>query len=415
MRVAIIPARGGSKGIPCKNLQIICGKPLLWWNIQAALKAKQLDSVFVSTDDPEIGHVAKDSGAEVIWRPDDLASDDASSEAALIHGLLRIAELKSEYCISDAKFQSSKLTNQHLKTKITSSFQNDDILVFLQCTSPLTVPEDIDGLVTKLISQNVDSILSVTASHQFLWQENKSNTEGINHDKRLRHRRQNMRQQFAENGAIYAMRIPGFLKAGHRFFGKTALYEMSAERSWEIDEPLDLEIGEILLRKQLRHMKRSLLPKHVTAVVFDFDGVLTDNKVYQCQDSGESVMCSRSDGMGIRHLLESGIKVLILSSEENPVVAIRAKKLKVEVIYGSLNKAPLLDLWVKKHAINLKSVVYVGNDVNDIEAMRLAGCPVAVADAHSDTKRHALIVTEQQGGYGAAREVSDLILSQRYG
>lgn len=404
----IIPARGGSKGIFQKNVVPLCGKPLLAWTIEAALASEHVQDIYVTTDDTWIGKIAQIHGANVIWRPEELAGDTASSESALVHALQEIG--RGDCVAGDRRLEMEDLQAEY---QIPRLWRDDDILVFLQCTSPLTASEDIDGVVEKLIHENADSALSVTASHKFLWRNNKSSAEGINHDKRFRPRRQDMEPQFAENGAIYAMRIPGFLKAKHRFFGETALYEIPSDRSWEIDEPIDLQIAEFLLRKQLEDRKKSLLPQKISAVVFDFDGVLTDNKVYQNQDGSESVLCSRSDGMGMRHLQEAGIIVLILSSEENPVVAARAKKLKAEVIHGSLNKAPLLEKWLQDHTIDSKSVIFVGNDLNDIEPMKLVGCPVAVADAHPEAKRHAVIVLGQKGGDGAARELSDLILSQK--
>ena len=149
------------------------------------------------------------------------------------------------------------------------------------------------------------------------------------------------------------------------------------------------------------------------AILFDFDGVLTDDRVLTSEDRSEAVSCTRKDGMGIRHLQEAGIPVLILSSEENPVVKARAAKLKVEVIHGSLDKTPLLEKWAREQGIDLQSMVYVGNDINDIGPMKIIGCPVAVADAHPEVKRHATIVLERNGGDGAARQLSDMILARK--
>jgi len=298
-------------------------------------------------------------------------------------------------------------------SKISRPWRKDDILVFLQCTSPLTTSADIDAVVDKLISEKADSAFSVTDFHYFLWKNAPEGAEAVNHDKSFRPRRQDREPQFVENGAIYALRIPGFLEAEHRFFGKTVFHAMPRERCWEIDEPVDFEIAEILLRKRLQTERTKLLPENISAVVFDFDGVLTDDRVLTSQDQSEAVFCTRKDGMGLRLLQEGGLPVLILSSEENPVVRARAAKLKVDIIHGSLDKAPLLQEWAAKQNIDLGATVYVGNDINDIGPMSIVGCPVAVAEAHPEVKRHARIILDQCGGAGAARELSDMILNRR--
>ncbi len=421
MTFAIIPARGDSKGIRRKNVLAICGKPLLVWSILAAKRASNVDAVFVSTDDQEIAQIAAAHGAGVIWRPAELAGDTATSESALLHAVEVIGN--GAYVAGDSRLEmevggvavsgEGPYSNiQYPISKILRPWRNDDILVFLQCTSPLTTGADIDAVVERLVADKADSALSVTDFHYFLWKTGEDGAEAINHDKRFRPRRQDREPQFVENGAVYAMRIPGFLEARHRFFGKTVFHVMPRERCWEIDEPVDFAIAAILLRKRLQAEQAALLPGTIRAVVFDFDGVLTDDRVLTSQDRSEAVFCTRKDGMGIRHLQEAGIPVLILSSEENPVVKARADKLKVEVIHGSLDKAPLLAEWAAKQGIDLQSVVYVGNDINDIGPMKIVGCPIAVGDAHPEVKRHATVVLEKNGGDGAARELSDMILAR---
>jgi N-acylneuraminate cytidylyltransferase len=218
---ALIPARAGSKGILRKNLRLLGGKPLVAHTIEQALRSSWIERVFVSTDDPDIGQVAVKHGAGVIWRPAEISGDLASSEAALLHGL------------------------EHLHK--TEGYQ-PDLLVFLQCTSPLTTTEDIDGAIGALLDTNADTALAVTPFHYFLWQCNEEGDAiGINHDKRVRLLRQQRAPQYRETGAVYVMRTPGFLQAKHRFFGKTAMHVIPAERCLEIDEPVDFQIAEMLL------------------------------------------------------------------------------------------------------------------------------------------------------------------------
>lgn len=222
--IAIIPARGGSKGIPRKNLQPLAGKPLVAHTIEQARAAHTIDRILVSTDDAEIGAVAQHYGAEVLWRPAAISGDTASSEAALLHAL-------------DALQQSEGAA--------------PELVAFLQCTSPLTQAADIDGAVHALLAEEADTALAVTPFHYFLWQQDEQgNAVGVNHDKAVRLLRQQRAPQYRETGAVYVMRTAGFRQAKHRFFGKTALYIMPAERCLEIDEPFDLQMAEWLLQRQ---------------------------------------------------------------------------------------------------------------------------------------------------------------------
>lgn len=222
--LAIIPARGGSKGIPRKNIQPLAGKPLLAHTIEHAKTAKTVTRVVVSTDDNEIAAVAKDYGAEVITRPAALSGDTASSEVALLH-VLEELERKENY--------------------------QPDLVVFLQCTSPLRWASDIDAGVQRLLATNSDCLLGVTRFNLFLWRETEQGSAaGINHNPGFRPMRQQMEPQYMETGVLYVMRATGFRTAGHRFFGKISLYEMPPERCLDINNRLDLVIAEAVLAQE---------------------------------------------------------------------------------------------------------------------------------------------------------------------
>jgi YrbI family 3-deoxy-D-manno-octulosonate 8-phosphate phosphatase len=382
---AVIPARGGSKGIIGKNLRIVGGKPLIAHTILAAKAARSVERVVVSTDDPAIAEVSQHYGAHIVWRPLELASDTASSEVALLHAL------------------------EHLETQ----GYTPELLAFLQCTSPLTAPEDIDGTIELLLREAADSALSGARFHYFLWRNASAGAEGINHDKRVRPRRQDREAEFLETGAVYAMRVAGFRKAKHRFFGKTVMYETPADRVCEIDETVDLHVAEVLLRNRARGAQLALLPQPLAALVMDFDGVLTDDLVSVDQDGRESVRCSRGDGLGLEMLRKAGLPMLVLSKEHNPVVAARCKKLALRCEQGIEAKLPALRAYCAELGIALEHTVYVGNDINDLDCLAAVGCGVAVADAHPRAKQAASIVLEARGGRGAVREMCELILEQR--
>ena len=143
-------------------------------------------------------------------------------------------------------------------------------------------------------------------------------------------------------------------------------------------------------------------------VAFDFDGVFTDNTVYVSQDGTEMVRCWRGDGIGLRKLDRLGIATAIISTETNPVVSMRANKLKIRCVQGVEDKRAALDQMVQELGITLVETAFVGNDVNDLPCLRVVGLPVVVQDAHPDIPIHAHYITRLPGGRGAVREPCDL-------
>lgn len=147
----------------------------------------------------------------------------------------------------------------------------------------------------------------------------------------------------------------------------------------------------------------------VQLIAFDFDGVFTDNTVYVTQDGVESVRCWRSDGLGLSRLHGIGVRTFIVSTEVNPVVKARADKLKMPCKQGIEDKAAAILETCRELEIPPEHTMFVGNDINDIPAFESIGVPVAVADAYPEVDPHILCRTEKPGGFGAVREVCDLI------
>ena len=220
---AIIPARGGSKGVPRKNILSLMDKPLIAYSIQDALEAQQVDQVYVSTDDIEISEISQKYGAKIINRPPELANDIVSSELALIHALSEIEKLG----------------------------EKPNRIVFLQCTSPIRSGADIDKAINKLELDKADSLLSVSPSHRFLWEEKEGITRSLNYNYQNRPRRQDMAPQYVENGSIYIFKPWVLKKLGNRLGGKISLFQMSEAAAHEIDSLLDFEIAEFLLKRQV--------------------------------------------------------------------------------------------------------------------------------------------------------------------
>ena len=151
----------------------------------------------------------------------------------------------------------------------------------------------------------------------------------------------------------------------------------------------------------------------IKAVIFDFDGVFTDNRVIVSTTGEEFVICDRGDGMGTNLLAAAGIKMLILSKEKNAVVTSRGKKLKIEVIQGCDDKLPELTKWLQKNSVDAQQAAYIGNDINDLECLKHVGVAVIPADAHHSVISTATWILQHNGGRGAIREFADVLLSNR--
>ncbi|EDY80614.1 Cytidylyltransferase domain protein [Verrucomicrobiia bacterium DG1235] len=386
--LAIIPARSGSKGIRDKNIRPIAGKPLLAHVVSASVESTLVDRTLVSTDSEGYAEIARAAGAEVPFlRPAAIAGDTASSESALIQAL--------DWLESNEDYRP-------------------DLIVFLQCTSPLTTAEDIDNTIRLVTEQGADSAFTAVNNHSFIWKTGEDGAVGVNHDKSFRPRRQDLEPEYRENGAVYVMKTAGFRKSQHRFFGKTLLNCVPAERAWEIDDPHDWTICESLLKSRIQRQRHSILPTPLKALIFDFDGVFTDNRVWVDQNGIESVACSRSDGLRFNELRKRfpELELLIVSKEPNPVVSTRAKKMKVPALQGIDDKVAAIETWMADRNIEWSEIVYTGNDLNDIDCIQHAGCGVAVADAYPEVTECAQLVLEKPGGHGAVRELVDLILSK---
>lgn len=372
--VAVIPARGGSQGVPRKNLRRVGGVPLLARAITSARAASRVDRVVVSTDDAEIAAVAREWGAEVVERPAALSGHTASSESALLHAL------------------------DELDTA-------DGVLVFLQATSPFIDPLDLDAAVERVAAREADSLFSAVESWGFVWRDGEHGAVGVNHDPRVRPRRQDRELEYLETGAFYVMDVAGFRRAGHRFFGRVGIAVVAEHTAIEIDTELQLAMS-----SALAPLVSPSAPLDVDAVVTDFDGVHTDDRALIDQDGRELVSVSREDGLGVSLLKKAGVPLLILSTETNPVVAARARKLGVDVIQGLADKAGALAAWADRAGIALDRVAYLGNDVNDLGCFELVGWPVAVPDAHPLVLASARVTLSRPGGDGAVRELAERVL-----
>jgi N-acylneuraminate cytidylyltransferase len=222
--IAIIPARGGSKGIPRKNLVDFCGHPLVAWSIACAKRCPLVDAVYVSTDDGEIAQVAREYGAEVIARPAELSGDAASSESALLHACGVIQQQR----------------------------ECPRTLVFIQATSPLCEASDLTAALRRFADGGFDSLFSAAEAEDMLvWLKDDAGLCSLNYDHRARRRRQERdasSQVWIETGAFYILRTSLLLESGNRLGGRIGLSPVSSWKSFEIDSREGLTICEALMR-----------------------------------------------------------------------------------------------------------------------------------------------------------------------
>lgn len=155
--------------------------------------------------------------------------------------------------------------------------------------------------------------------------------------------------------------------------------------------------------------RKRISAAEIDLIVYDFDGVMTDNRVIVLQDGTEGVIANRADGLGVDFFRSADVPQLILSTETNPVVKARAAKLKLEVIASCSDKRAALRMYCKENGYELQRVLYVGNDINDVEVMKIVGFPVAPADAHAEVRAIAKLVTDAKGGEGVVKELADLM------
>ena len=402
--LALIPARGGSKGIPHKNIREFAGFPLIAWSIAAGLQAKSVSRVIVSTDDENIAAIAREYGAEVpFMRPSDLAQDRTLDLPVFEHALKWLEDIEG---------------------------YKPDHVVQLRPTSPIRPTDMIDSAVKILVEKpDADSVRGVVSAGQNpykMWRFNGYDkplypllsVDGV--PEPYNAPRQILPQAYWQTGHIDAIRTTTITHK--RSLTGDIVYPLVIDPRYtvDIDNLSDWEKYELLVYQGGLDMvtpnnkDRRGMPTKIELIMLDFDGVITDNRVWTDQDGKETVAAYRSDSILIKDLRERGIETMILSSEVNPVVAARAKKMGVEAVHGMglQDKGRVMREILEEKNINAENVIFVGNDLNDLSCFEIAGWSVAVADAFPEVIQAADFVLSKRGGHGAVRELCEIILKK---
>jgi len=399
--LALIPARGNSKSIPRKNIREFAGYPLIAFSITAALQSKHVSRVIVSTDNEAIAAISREFEAETPFsRPEELARDDTMDFPVFEHALLWLEK------------------NEKYKP---------EIIVQLRPTSPVIPIGLIDDAVDALINHpQADSIRGVVQSEQNpykMWHIQKNGTlRPVLQIDRLPESynapRQELPQTYWQTGHIDVIRRETILEK-HSMSGDTILpIVINPSFAIDIDTPLDWKRAERLVKEGNIDMvypgkKPRVFPKQVKLLVLDFDGVLTDDRVWVDQNGKETIAASRSDGMGLEMLRRlTDIEVVVMSKETNPVVTARCNKLEIPV-FQSINQKEkaLIDL-IDKKKINSEEVVFIGNDLNDIDCFPIVGYAAVPNDAFVTARRNADLVLDHPGGFGAVREICEMLIEK---
>lgn len=395
--LALIPARGGSKSIPQKNIKRFGNHPLIAYSIAAGQQATIVDRVIVSTDDDTIAGIAQLYGAEVpFMRPWDLALDHVKDYPVFVHALEWLAEHEDYH---------------------------PDVVVQLRPTSPLRPLGCVDEAVAQLLENPVaDCVRTVTPSWQNpykMWRlAQDAMIPLLNGEFKEPYNmpRQELPDTFWQTGHIDVIRTSTIFEK-QSLSGEVILpYVIDSGYALDIDTPEDWEIADWALRhRDIEFITPSLLPakmKEVKLVVMGFDGVFTDARVYVSADNSELVMCNRGDGMGIAQLKAQGVELLVLSEEANPLMKARCHKLKLDSFENVTDKAAFVRQQAEARGLALSDVVYVGCNPSDLECLQQVGVGIVVADASPRMLAKAEWVLSNRGGQGAVREVTDLILSK---
>jgi YrbI family 3-deoxy-D-manno-octulosonate 8-phosphate phosphatase len=401
--LAIIPARGGSKGIPRKNIRPFAGYPLIAYSIAAGLQAGTVGRVMVSTDDEQIAAVAREFGALTPFlRPAELAQDNTTDLPVFEHALKWLAEIEG---------------------------YRPEVIIQLRPTSPLRPPGCVDAAVENLLKHpGADCVRGVVPSGQNPHKMWRITSEAEPMTPLLKVKgvaepynapRQGLPPVYWQTGHIDAIRAATILKKGSLTGDSVYPLVIDPRYTVDLDNLYDWAKYEWLayfggLDFVTPGRARRPMPEKIDLIVVDFDGVITDNRVWTDEDGREMVAAWRSDSIPLQALRERGVEVLILSSEENPVVAARAKKMGVAAVHGVglLKKGEALRDILAARKMDASRVVFAGNDLNDLPCFEIAGWAVAVADAHPEVARAADFTLTRPGGYGAVRELCDLILKR---
>lgn len=399
--LALIPARGNSKSIPRKNICDLGGFPLIAYSIAAGLQSSYVTRTIVSTDNAEIAEIAHGFGAETPFlRPDEFSQDDTLDLPVFVHALQWLAE-NEDY--------------------------HPDVVLQLRPTSPFRPHGMLDEAIELLlVHPEADSVRGVVPSTQNpfkMWtiaqdgaMQPLLKVKGIKEPYNTP--RQDLQDTYWQTGHIDAIRPEVILKK--KSMSGDVIWPLFIDPVYtvDIDTPLDWQNAEKRLTAGdldivIPGRKRRPFPTKVKLVIMDFDGVMTDDRVWVDQDGRESVAANRGDGLGLERLKAlTDIEVMVMSREKNEVVKKRCQKLGLPVLNSVKDKTAALKKVLDEKSLSPNEVIFVGNDLNDLVCFPLVGYAVVPADAFAEVCAQADMVLGKRGGHGAVREICEILIDR---
>ncbi len=367
-------------------LRPLAGHPLLAYSLAAARQSGTVERVLVAARTAAVAAVAREYGAEVLVLPGGQAA-----QPVLRYALAELARREGaapEIVVAlpaEAPLRPPACVEQAVRTL--RAHPEADAVVSV---TPLGFPggelwrPGAQGALEPALPGACPPALARSTRHVEAWR-----TEAL------------LSAEAEQGGVVLPLEVPG-----------SYAVDLSADLGWEWADWL---LQHARLEAVLPGRAPRPLPERVALVVFDFDGVFTDNRVWVDDTGRESVAAFRSDSLGLRYLRGTGVEALVLSMEKNPVVAARCRKMSVPVLQGIEDKQTALRNLLVERGIDPAQVIYLGNDTNDLPCFPLVGCAVAVADALPAVLRQADLVLTRRGGYGAVRELCDLLLDRVHG
>ncbi len=376
MNIAFIPVRCGSDAIKLKNIKLFCGKPLVYWCLKALQDSEEIDKIYVATDCDKIEDVVQtfQFSKIVIYKRDaENATGTSDTESVMLEFISK------------------------------NSFSPTDNFLLVQATNPFVTASDFSAALTSMHKSGFDSLLSCCRIKRFFWNENGT---PINYDYKNRPLRQSFTGALVENGAFYINSIKNILTDKNRLSGNIGIHEMPEYSFTEIDEIEDWLVAEKIFIKNRQEKKSK---KKIKMLLTDVDGVLTDAGMYYTENGDEIKKFNTYDGMAFSILRDNGIKIGMITSEERLLNTRRSEKLKMDFTYqGVKNKLKILQQICESENINPEEVVYVGDDINDLEILSHVGVAACPATARPEIKNiPGIIILNTPGGEGVIRELVD--------
>ena len=373
-----IPARGGSKGIKDKNITLLCGKPLIYWVLNALENSAYADkNIVVATDSEKIKQTVLDFGFSDVQVYDRNVAN-AQDTSTTVDVVLEYIEAKK--------------------------LADDELFCVVQATSPLLQACDVNGFIKNFLENECKSSFSGVEFPRICWTRD---GEPIYHDLKVRKRRQDKSNHvIVENGAMYINSVKNIQNKQSLLCQKVLPYIMPYETIVEIDEPQDLGKAEEILKKRVRPNL-----KDYKLFLMDCDGVLTDGGMYYGENGEALKKFNTLDGAGISTIQRYGLIPAIVTGESTKFAIERAKKLGIECFFGVKDKLTCVKEIAKKYNTDLKNIVYIGDDLNDLEVIKNVGFSACPCSAQKIIKQNVNYITSLKGGDGTVRELVNFLIS----